>query len=124
MANNPRIVPAAQDTAERYWGGSPPFSFKGYAAVIDDEPVGVGGVYRAYGRVWAFSEFKDELRPFKKLRARAVRMLVSLMDAQPAPVFAIASPREETAGPLLRKLGFEPTGDFFEGAEILVRRKR
>lgn len=115
-------MPATQALAEQYWGGRPPFSFRGFMAVLDGAPVGVAGTHRALGRVWAFSDFKEALRPFRKTRVVAVRLMLKLLDSFPCPVYAVASPVEETAGPLLTRVGFRPTGETFEGNVILVRR--
>ena len=122
MSSEPDIVPATQELAEAYWNGQPPFSFRGFAAVIEGEPVGFAGVFRAYGKMWAFSGMKPPLRPYRKARVKAVRKLVSLLDSMPCPVYATADPEEETAPNLLARLGFEKTGEHHEGNEILIRR--
>lgn len=111
-----------QELAERYFEGQPPYSFRGFAAVIGGEPVGIAGVFRAYGRMWAFSGMKEDLRPYRKARVKAVRKLVSLLDSMPCPVYATADPNEPTAEKLLSHLGFVGTDERHEGNEILVRR--
>lgn len=122
MPSDIAIVPATQALARAYWGGAPPYSFRGYAAVRGTEPLGFAGVFRAYGRLWAFSGFRPELRPYRKVRVAGVRKLVSLLDELPCPVYATADPAEETAPALLARLGFAPTGEFLDGVEILSRR--
>lgn len=122
MPSDIAIVPATQELADRYWQGRPPYSFRGYVAVRSGEPLGFAGVFRAYGRLWVFSGFSPELRPHRKVRVAGVRKLVSLLDGLPCPVYATADPAEETAPALLARLGFVPTGEFLDGAEILMRR--
>lgn len=120
-SETPEIVPATQALAREYWGGDPPFSFRGYVAVLGGVVVGVGGVYRMGGRLWAFSKGKPELAPFIKTRAKAVRVLVQLMDRYTEPVYAAPDAEEPTAMPLLTKLGFVPTGEELEVGPVLVR---
>jgi hypothetical protein len=121
MPSEPVIVCATQSLARAYWGGDPPFSFRGYVALLNGEVVGVGGAYRMHGRVWLFSGFRPELRPYRKTRAKAVRMLIQLADTYPEPVYAAPDKEEPTAMPLLTKLGFTPTGEEVDGDPVLVR---
>ena len=122
MSSEPEIVPATQQLAEAYFGGQPPYSFRGFAAVLDGQPVGLAGVFRAYGKMWAFSGVKPPLRPYRKARVKGLKKLVSLLDSMPCPVYATADPEEETAPNLLARLGFRKTGEYHEGNEILIRR--
>lgn len=101
------FVPATPELAREYYGGPPPFSFKGYVALLDGKPVGIGGVF-FHGHPVAFSEMKDEMRPRTKDKARAVRVLEKLIKTYRSPVFAVAA--EPTSVPLLTKLGFTLTG--------------
>ena len=86
MPSEPILVPVTQEIAERYWEGTPPYSFRGIAAVLEGEPIGIAGLFRAYGKMWAFSGFKPALRPYRKVRVKAVKKLVSLLDALPCSV--------------------------------------
>lgn len=101
------FVPATPALARAYYGGPPPYSFKGYVALLDGKPIGIGGIFYN-GHPVAFSEMKDEMRPRRKDKARAVRVLEQLIKAQKSPVFAVAV--EPTSVPLLTKLGFALTG--------------
>ena len=116
------IVPATQVLAEEYWAGRPGYSFRGYVAVLDGAPIGAAGIFRALGKMWAFSEMAPAMRPFKKTRVRAVQKLVLLLDSMPCSVYATSDPKEETSPKLLARLGFTPTGEYLDGNEILVRR--
>ena len=121
MSSDPVIVPASQQLAEDYFGGRPPYSFRGFVSIQDGKATGVTGVFRAYGRMWAFSGMKEPLRPYRKARVQAVKTLVQLLDALPCPVYATADPNEETAPHLLARLGFVKTGEYLDGNEILRR---
>lgn len=113
------FVPATAEAAHAYYGGQPPYSFKGYVAMLEDRPIGIGGVYYVGRTPYAFSEMKDEMRPRLKDKARAVRLLENLIATYKTPVFAVAS--EPTSDGLLRKLGFEPTGHKVESGPVMVR---
>lgn len=123
MPDQPVFLPATQELAESYWRGYPPFSFRGYVAVLGEKVVGVGGVYRMAGRLWVFSAYKPEMAPFRKARARAVRLLLQLVDTYPEPVYAVRDENEPTAATLLPKLGFVPSGEEANGQPVLVRSK-
>ena len=40
-----QFIPADQAKAEQYFDGRPPFGFRGYIALLDGKPVGVGGIF-------------------------------------------------------------------------------
>lgn len=106
-ADKVTFVPATPDLVRAYYGGPPPYSFKGYVALLDGKPIGIGGVF-FNGCPVAFSEMKEEMRPRTKDKARAVRVLERLIETYKSPVFAVAA--EPTSVPLLTKLGFALTG--------------
>ena len=114
-----RFERATAETAREYYGGEPPFSFKGYVAILDGRPIGIGGVYNLGHAPFAFSEMKDEMRPRLKDKARAVRLLEDLIATYKTPVFAVAG--EPTSDGLLRKLGFERTGQMAPSGPVMVR---
>jgi len=99
------FVEATGDLALAYYGGPPPYSFKGHVALLDGQPVGIGGVYFVNRLPVAFSEEKGLMS--RKDKARATRLLEKQIKAFKAPVFAIAT--EPTSVGLLTKLGFEMT---------------
>jgi hypothetical protein len=113
--------PATPDLVREYYGGPAPVTFKGYVAVLDDRPVGVGGVSFVNGVRVAFSEMKDEMRPHLKARARAVRVMERLLDSYSAPILAVANPDEPTSAGLLRKLGFKDLGVSTQRGPVLSR---
>lgn len=112
---------ATPELARAYYGGPPPFSFKGYVALLDGKPIGIGGVF-FNGVPVAFSEMKDEMRPRLKDKARAVRVLERLLNKYRVPVTAVAA--EPTSVPLLAKLGFELTGKEESLGPVMVKQPR
>lgn len=124
MRNEIVFERATQTLVERYYGERPPVGFRGYVALLGGEPVGVGGVYRAGGMWVAFSEMKDAMRPFRKARAKAARLLVEFIDALGVTVHAVVDPVEPTSSGLLKKLGFVPTGESTDIGELLVRQPK
>ena len=121
MSSSVTFRPATAKDAFRYAGKIPPFSFRGYVAELDDEIVGIGGVYYQDGVPIAFSEMRPAMRLHRKAIAKACRMLMQFLNQLGGPVYAVACPTEATAPYLLAKLGFKPTGVFGEHGETLVR---
>lgn len=123
MPSDFRLVPATREHALAFWGGEPPFSFRGFAGLIGDEVVGVMGVHFAGDRFWAFSGWiKERVSP--RMRVLAIREMVRYMDEQKIPLYATADKDHASAVDLLFKLGFVPTGELLEDAEIMVRRSK
>lgn len=109
---------ATPELARAYYGGLPPYSFKGYVALLDGKPIGIGGVF-FNGAPVAFSEMKDEMRTRTKDKARAVRVLERLINTYKSPVVAVAA--EPTSVPLLTKLGFQLTGEEEALGPVMVK---
>ena len=109
----------AQDAYD-FYGGTPPFSFKGVAAIKDGKVVGLGGIYREGNYLVAFTDMKDEMRESKKDVAKGCRMIHNLIIKEKRAVYAVANNDEPTAAALLVKLGFVPTGRDTEKGEILI----
>lgn len=105
--------------AEEYYGRQPPFTFRGYVALMDDKPVGVGGVFLHGHTPIAFSEMKEEMRPRLKDKARAARRLEEFIKGYRVPVYAVAS--EPTSVPLLTKFGFTLTGQNAPNGPVMRR---
>jgi hypothetical protein len=110
---------ATAEYAAAYYGGQPPFTFRGYVAVLDDKPVGVGGIFWHGHTPIAFSEMKEEMQPRTKDKARAARKLEGFINAYKVPVYAIAT--EPTSVPLLTKFGFALTGQIAPQGPVMRR---
>lgn len=117
------FVPATQELAERYFGGTPSYGFRGYAFLLDGDVVGLGGLFWYEGWPIVFSQIKDSMRAKRKDCARAVRLLMNFLDDLGFPVYALQDPDEPTSAGLLAKLGFVRTGIEIEHGELLMRRR-
>lgn len=109
---------ATAEHASAFYGGIPPFSFKGYVALRDGVAVGVGGVFNSGTSPVAFTDMKPE-EISRKDRARAYRLLERFIKGYKVPVFAVAS--EPTSLGLLTKLGFEQTNINAKAGPVLRR---
>lgn len=112
---------ATQALAERYYGGMPPAGFRGWVAVKGEEVVGVGGVQRVAGVLFAFSERKPEMAGDKRACAKATRLLVEYLDSLPEPAYAVADEVIETSAQLLSRIGFVKTGQRLGDQDLLMR---
>jgi len=110
---------ATAEMATAYYGCQPPYSFKGYVALHEGRPIGVGGVFFSGDRPVAFSDMKDEMRPMLKAKARAVRVLETLIRSFKVPVYAVAA--ESTSVGLLTKLGFTDTHQKASAGPVMMR---
>lgn len=111
---------ATPELARAYYDGLPPYSFKGYVALLDGKPIGIGGVFFSGDSAVAFSEMKDEMRTRTRDKALAVRVLERLINTYKCPVVAVAA--EPTSVPLLTKLGFELTDKVEALGPVMVKR--
>lgn len=96
------IVPATPELVEAFFGKPPAFTFRGHAAVIDGEVLGLGGISYVGGRPVAFSDWKPELG--RKDRARCFRFLERRLAEHKGRIFAICI--GEQSRRLLERLGF------------------
>lgn len=112
---------ATAKDAKAFYGHMPMKTMRGFVAVLDGEPIGIGGIFYDSGAMVAFSEMKDEYRARKKDVARGIRLLCQMFDDLPGDVFAAANRNEPTAKALLTKLGFMNSGLVGPAGEILVR---
>jgi hypothetical protein len=114
--------PARDEDVVAVCGGKPDRTIYAMAAEKGGATVGVGGVYFDRGHPVVFTDVAPELLADKRGVAVACRMMMAYLDALLMPVYATPDKNLKTSEPLLRKLGFEPTGEFYEGVEILVRK--
>lgn len=99
----------------------PPAGFRGWVAVKGEEVVGVGGVQRVAGVLFAFSERKPEMARDKRACAKATRLLVEYLDSLPEPAYAVADEVIETSAQLLARIGFVKTGQRLGDQDLLMR---
>jgi hypothetical protein len=114
---------ATNEYAKEFYGNKPALSFRGYVALLDGKVVGVGGITVKNGNQIAFSEMKDEMRPFKKDIVRGARLLMEFLDSLPFPVIAFANKEEPNAPRLLERLGFTGTNISVPGHGVVFRRE-
>ncbi len=105
-----RFVPATHELLKRYYGREPLCTVRGFVALVDDEPVGVLGVYYLNKQPLLFSEMKPEVRHRKKDIVKAYRLLEEFASGFKYPLWAVAQCGEKAAEGLLQRLGFVPTG--------------
>lgn len=91
-----------------FYGGPPPFTMRGYVAMLDGRPVGLGGIHYYDGVPFAFTEMTDELRARRRDKARCFRKLEPLLRQFGGVLYAVAC--EPTSLPMLKRLGFFDTG--------------
>lgn len=107
------IRQATQENVEQYLGCAPMFSLRGIVAFSDDRPIGIGGVYRENGFLFAFSEIRPEGHKYKKHILKAAKIVVAQMRERYTgeSIYAVPDVREESAERFLRHLGFRPVPD-------------
>ena len=110
-----RLRPATVDDWIAFYGSPPKHSFKGLAAEMDGQTVGLTGLQFQRPYVQAFGNMSDPLRPFKDKIGWAVRWMIRQMTSHGRPVIAVASPREPTAPAMLTRMGFSHVGSSPDG---------
>ena len=107
-----RIVPATRAHLEEVGKGRPlPHTVRAVAVLDEDGAlVGVGGVAYRGAALEVFSDVKPALKAHPMTLMRATKIVLSWIDR---PAFATADPDEPTADSFLRRLGFEPKGEFY-----------
>jgi hypothetical protein len=98
-----KIRPATGDDAMRYYGKQPPFSFRGFVGEEDGEILGIGGVYRYGGMMWAFCEISEAGRSKRKSIMKVAHKVMELIDGKTVYAQAANLP---TAPSFLERLGF------------------
>lgn len=112
---------ATEVDALRFYAARPRLSLRGWVAEKEGAIVAIGGVYYEGGAPIAFSEITDDFRKDRRDVAKGCRILMQMISKIRGPVFAVADPEEPTAGYLLVKLGWKPTGRFTALGELMVR---
>ena len=100
------VRPATSEALRAFWGHSKPQTVKAIMAFLDDEPVGVLGVSYDRGQLVAFSEIRDELRPYKWFIYKTAWRFLQSVKRQGLPIRAVVNRNERNAARLLEQLGF------------------
>lgn len=109
----PELRLATAADVEAFYGHPMAHTMRGYVVMLDGKPVALGGIVYRFGVLCAFSEMKDQFRPYKVSIVKFARKMGELLNE--APGLAVANPREPGSERLLRRLGFEHVGSSSEG---------
>ena len=101
----PEFRTATAADVRAFYGGPSPYTMRAYVVLLDVVPVALGGVTYRCGVLCAFSEMKEEFRPYKVSIMKFARKIREIFGGSPG--MAVANPREPGSGRLLRWLGFE-----------------
>lgn len=109
----PVIVPATYELLDRFYGKRQPYTVhRALAAVLDGEPICIGGAYRVGDRFVAFADVRPVMRErFVKTGVRMAKDVLKMYREMGVPLFAKASCDVEAAGRFLEHLGFKPLRD-------------
>lgn len=113
------IRPATQKDAEAFYGKKPLKSMRAIVAVLDGEPIGIGGVFREDHMHVVFSEMKPEMRKYKKAILKVSYMVYDIMKRYNV-VYAVANKEEKTAPRLITHFGFRLAEINSEGEEVYI----
>lgn len=100
------LIPATQKHVQEFYGCLPLKSLRGVVGLLDGKVVGIAGVCMDKNHTVAFSEMKEEARPYKKAILRAGYMVYDIMQRYNV-VFAVANKQEKGARRLMARFGFE-----------------
>lgn len=104
---NPEIVPATPEILLAFYGRPLKRTARAWAALLQGEPICIGGYYQDGERTIAFSDFRPIMR--EKFTKTAVKMALMVMDElrqEGVTVHAGADCAVEAAGRFLEYLGF------------------
>lgn len=122
MPNEIEIREATRGDVERFYKGPSIYSGRMIVALREGEPIGLAGVIRADKRMVVFTDFNMACGMSKRDILRAWKKLVTIIDKYTL-VYAHSTKELPTAMGFAKHFGFEPTGNYTEDSEILVRVK-
>lgn len=108
----PSFVPLTAEAFAAVAGAAPTRSLRGFAAIVDERPVMVVGIYPDDDRHVLVSHFSDRLRAEagsvfgRRTIALCARQTEELLDSVPGAVDSLADPDFAGSGMLLKKIGF------------------
>ena len=90
-------------------------SMRAVAVVVDNVPLGLGGIYYEDERAVAFSRMKPELRAYPWAIYKAARLVMDMAQKRGCPLFAVADKSIPRSREFLEHLGFEsPDGEVYQ----------
>jgi hypothetical protein len=104
MKKTPDLRPATAHDVAAFTNGKMTMTCQAIVADLDGEIIGIGGVYFTGAHVVAFSDFKKKMLDYPFTMARAVKMIMKIV--QERPCIAIADKRHASAFDLLQRCGF------------------
>lgn len=110
MKQRIKVSPLTQEIFERYEGGPPPFSVRGFAILVDDEPVCIGCVSRFTSPTFMIFDASRDMSSVAMKRA-LIHGFHKVKQYFIGDVFAHQDKEKPTSDSLLRHFGFEPIGD-------------
>ena len=120
MTSKVEIRPATKADVLRFYKGPPIYSARAVVAVVDGEPIGIGGVCRMGKQMVVFTDFDVESISRKDL-VRAAREVLKIIGRY-TTVAAYIDPKSEAAKSFGKHFGFQTTGSAdLNGDEVLIR---
>lgn len=102
-----KIETLTPEIAQRFFGGSPKTTAKGFAALRDGEPLCIGGVYHSHDRTVVFANVKPEMRAYPIAGMKLARKVMEMVKSLGVTVYAMADCDVEASGRFLEHLGFK-----------------
>jgi hypothetical protein len=84
----------------------------GFIAILDGEPVALGGLAYVGGYIVAFFDIRDAARPYKLHLMAKMKSVMDEAKAKHRVIIAVPDENEPTSHKLLRSLGFQPSEDY------------
>lgn len=114
MKQQIRVSPLTKEIFERYEGGPPPFSIKGFAILDGDEPFCIGCVSQFTAPTFLLFDANRDMNSItmKRYLIEGFRKIKPLLVGE---IYAHRDEEKPTSDSLLRHFGFEPVdGDIYQ----------
>ena len=104
----PSIRYATTDDFIAFYGECPPYTMRAIVILLDEKPIGMGGVVVSKDSVAIFSDIHDTLKSYKKTFVRGMHEVMRMAHEFNLPIYAVET--EPTSPTVLKHLGFENNG--------------
>ncbi len=104
-SSKPELKQATAAVVRDFYGHDPVHTMRAYVALLDGQPVALGGVTYNLGIPCAFADIRDEFRPYKVSIMKFARKIHDIIGD--GPCMALASPDIAGSKRLIEWLGFE-----------------